>query len=376
MKRKSPSLTPKWDELFPLLITRFRKLMKLPIGPTDRLQTREFQTLIENLLSYRASQDLSSVESLGAYLMYDFALHYAEGLSLLKELPKAPRRVLEIGAKGAAFCLAALQHGAEEAVALDPETKALTYGADVCGHLGYPISIRTWDPSNLGPLPVDGKWDLIVLPYTLFRFFDSEETQASFIKRLLPLLSEEGHLLLVESSQPESNRKFLLLRDHLARLLVPIVAPCLWKKECPALKHGSVCFAQRELENKPFMIKEIQRSAKINQNSLKMSYLLIGSPNSPSRTLPDNLYRVVSPPVRTARGERFFLCGVVGQKTLGTTLPEPPSSCKAFSYLKRGDVISIDKATELDGDLQIISSTSLRLVAPCDKPVIKETHSS
>lgn len=372
MKKKPSILAPKWDELFPLLITRFRKLMKLPIGPTDRLQTREFQTLIQNLTAYHASSDLSTPESLAAYLLYDFPMRYAEGLSLLKELPAPPRRVLELGSKGASFCLAALQHGAEEAFALDPSANALKYGADICGHLGYPISVRPWNPSELGPLPVEGKWDLIVLPYSLFAFFETEEKQITFIKRILPLLTENGHLLLVESSQNEVNKKFLMLRDQIARMGISIVAPCLWKKGCPALAHGSICFAQRELENKPFMIKEIQRAAKINQSSLKMSYLLLGSLDTKLPVLPDTLYRVVSPPVRTAKGERFFLCGVLGQKTLGTTLPEPPTSCKAYSYLKRGDVLSIENASELDDDLQIISSTSLRLYAPCDKPVVSK----
>lgn len=372
MKKKSPPVAPKWDELFPLLITRFRKLMKLPVGPTERLQTREFQTLVQNLLAYHETSDLSSAESLAAYLLYDFPMRYAEGLTLLKELPKTPQRVLELGSKGASFCLAALQHGAQEAFALDPNEKALTYGADICGHLGYPISVRPWNPLELGPLPVEGKWDLIVLPYSLFAFFNTEERQVAFIRRLLPLLTQDGHLLIVESSQNETNKKFLLLRDHLARINIPIVAPCLWKKQCPALAHGSICFAQRELENKPFMIKEIQRATKINQSSLKMSYLLLGSLDAKLPTLSDTLYRIVSPPVRTPRGERLFLCGVLGQKTLGSTLPEPPPSCKAYSYLKRGDVVSIENATELDDDLQIISSTSLRLYAPCDKPVYKD----
>ncbi|MBS0627439.1 MAG: class I SAM-dependent methyltransferase, partial [Verrucomicrobia bacterium] len=130
MKRKTSNPHPEWDLIFPLIIARWRKMMKLPLGPADRLQTREFQTLIQNLLAYRESKDLSSKESLGAYLFYEWPLHYAEGLSLLKELPKTPDRVLELGAKGAAFSLAALQHGAREAFALDENESALVAGAD------------------------------------------------------------------------------------------------------------------------------------------------------------------------------------------------------------------------------------------------------
>jgi len=370
MKKKLADLQPKWDAIFPMLIARRRKLLKLPAGPVDRLQTREFQALIEDLSNYRSSKDLSSREALSAYLLYDWPLRYAEGLSLLKELPKVPARVLEVGAKGAPFSLAALQHGAIEALAVDENELALTCGADLCGHLGYPISIRTCDPSSLRGLPSEGKWDLIVLPYSLFVFFGSLSERVAYIKKLLPLLSEEGHLLIVESSASEVNSEFLAIRDAIADLSLPILAPCLWKGSCPARKHGSSpCFAQRPLENKPFMIKEIQRASKINLNSLKMSYLILSSPEAPPRILPDNLFRVISPPVNTFKGERFFLCGVKGKRTLGTGLKEHPKQSKAFEYLKRGDVIAIENASELDGDLRVTEATSLTLKAPCDKPV-------
>lgn len=370
MKRKTLNPKPEWDLIFPLIIARWRKMMKLPLGPEDRLQTREFQTLIRDLLAYRESKDLTSKESIGAYLFYEWPLHYAEGLSLLKELPKTPDRVLELGAKGAAFSLAALQHGAREAFALDDNESVLAAGADLCGHLGHPISIRTADCKQLRSLPLEGKWDLIILPYSLFSFFDTPEKQLSYIQRLFSLLSPEGHILIVESSETEINRKFLAMRDAIAASSIPIVAPCLWKGNCPALKHGSSpCFAQRPLENKPFMIKEIQRAANINLSSLKMSYILLGSLDSPARSLSDTLYRIISPPVNTFKGERFFLCGVKGKKTLGTTLKEHPKQSKAFEYLKRGDVIAIENELELDNDLQITDNTSLRLYAPCDKPV-------
>ena len=119
------------------------------------------------------------------------------------------------------------------------------------------------------------------------------------------------------------------------------------------------------------MIKEIQRAADINLSSLKMSYLILRSPYFKAPQLPDNLYRVVSPALNTFRGERYFLCGVSGKKTLGTTLKEEhPKHSKAFEYLKRGDVISIEQAVELGEDMQITDKTLLQLKAPCDKPLL------
>lgn len=342
--------------------------MKLSGGPPDRLQTREFQALVRDLLAYRDSKDLSSSEAIAAYFLYEWPLRYAEGLSLLRELPAPPARTLEIGSKGAPFSLAALQQGAVEAFVLDTHERMLRYGAEFCGQMGHPISYRTCDPKKISSFPIEGKWDLITLPHSLFSLFPRTEERLIYVNRLLSLLSPQGHLLIVEPSDTDTNRSFLSLRDELSKIGIPILAPCLWKGDCPALRSNAPCYAQRPLD-KPFMIRGIQRACNINLSSLKMSYLLLGSPLTELCQLPDNLYRVVSPPVSTYKGERLFLCGVKGQKTLGSTLKEHPKHSKAFEYLKRGDVIAIDDAAELDNDMQVFEKTSLQLYAPCDKPV-------
>jgi hypothetical protein len=371
MKKRAPTPKPLWDSLYPILIARYRKLMKLSIGPLDALQTREFRALVDFVMEYKNSQEISSPGLLAAYFLYEWPLHYAQGLSLIQELPNKPSKVLDLTAKGAPCCLAALQHGATEVVAVGENEQALKLGADLCGHLGFPISIRTGDRKQLSTLSLHTtSWDLIILSHSLFNLFSSTEEQLSYLKKLLPLLSPEGYILLVEDSENLTNRKFLQLRDAIANHNISIIAPCLWKGACPALKHSSSpCFAQRPFD-KPFMIKEIQRAAQINLSSLKMSYLILGSPKAEPKDLPNNLYRVISPPLPTFRGERYFLCGVQGKKTLGTTLKEHPKHSKAFEYLKRGDVISVDQPVALGEDMQITEKTIVELKAPCDKPVI------
>lgn len=356
MSKRKPSPVPLFDELYPLLISRFRKLMKLPAGPKDHLQTREFRSLIEMLLS---EKDLSTRPHLAAYLMYDFPMHYAEGLSLLKELPQTPNRVLEVGSISAPFALSALQHGASEVYATGAYPEALSYGADIIGHLGYTINLRDSIFAN--------NWDLIIAGYQILEH--PLEKQLNIVHRLLNLLDPNGHLLLVEPSEDVSNRLFLKLRDALCANGTSILAPCLWKGNCPALQHGSsVCFTQRTLDKHP-MIKEIQRAAHINLSSLKMSYLILKAPGSHLPERPHTLYRVVSPYLNTFRGNRYFLCGAAGQKTLGTTLKEHPKESKAFEYIQRGDVLEIQHALELENDLQVRESTVVTLKAPADKPV-------
>jgi SAM-dependent methyltransferase len=360
MKRKPSS--PNFEELTPILIATWRKLLKLPIGPLDHLQTREFRSLVAAVQRLHEEKSLIERELLGAYILYDWVLHYAQGLSLFGELPILPRRVLDIGCGGAPFAVAALQSGATDALGVDFNALALKIAGELCGKFGYPLTLREADCSHT--LPITDKWDLIILGYSLFEIAHNPE---AYIERLLPHLSDQGYILIVEPSQFEENRRFLALRDKLVERNIPIQAPCIWKGACPALKHPkSNCYAQRPIEL-PYLQKEVQRSAGIHLGSLKMSYLILRNTPLPELTKP--LYRIVSPPVKTLHGERFFLCGNEGQKTLGTSLKEHPKHSRAFHYLRRGDLISVEKATERKNDLEITEETFVNLNAPCDKPL-------
>ena len=67
-------------------------------GPADKLQTREFRSVIAAVkVLHKKSADGQSIigkdyfadpELLGAHLLYDWVLHYQQGLSILGELPQ------------------------------------------------------------------------------------------------------------------------------------------------------------------------------------------------------------------------------------------------------------------------------------------------
>lgn len=355
------------DELIPLLIAQWRKLHRLPAGPADQLQTREFRSLMDAVIRRQTEKQLSDNALLGAYLLYDWILFYQQGLSLVGELPETPERVLDLFSGAAPFALASLKRGSREVCALDNHSTALKIGAEIAGKTGYPISVRTHDCLNAN-FPVNGKWDLIIVGHALLHQIRTLDAQIDYVHSLLGLLTERGHVLLVESSLPQDNRLFLSLRDALVRKGAIIAAPCIWKGNCPALDAGSPCFAQRPCE-KPFLIKEVQRAAQINLSSLKMSYLILKCPGTGWPVAQDKkLYRTVSPPIETFRGKRYFLCGTDGKKTLGSRLKEHPKHSRAYEYLQRGDLLSIENALEVKNDLEITPETTLTLEAPCGKP--------
>lgn len=368
--------------LMPELIGVWRRFRKLS-GPPDVLQTREFRsvvTAVQQLNEGLESGDrlvgedyFTDPELLGAYLLYQWVLHYQQGLSLINELPDTPKRVLDLCSGPGAFSFAALRQGASEVVALDRNPIALKLAGEICGRSGYPLTARCHDVLQF-PYPIEGKFDLIVIGYCLEELFPSTQKewnhkQKSWIDQLLRLLKPEGKLLIVESSLPHTNRRILSLRDELVQAGIPVQAPCVWRGECPALQTNNLCYAQRDFE-KPFVIKEIQRAAQINLSSLKMSYLILRNPESGWPQLPDYpVHRVISPPMDTHAGKRFHLCGTEGKKDLGSHLKELPKEARPFEYLKRGELISIDGALVKQQHFDIILGTRITVEAALGKPL-------
>ncbi len=369
--------------LIPLLIGIWRRFHK-EAGPGDVLQTREFRGVVAAVQSLQKGlhEDKSLLGKnyfndpnlLGAYLLYQWVLHYQQGLSLLNELPITPKRVLDICSGPAPMAFAALRHGAHEVIAADQNLAALQLGAEVCGRYGLPLSVRRWNCLQ-EEVPIEGQFDLIILGHCLEELFPSnhknwETHQKKFLLKLLHRLTPDGFLLLVDSSFTDSNRRVLQLRDTLVNDGIPIQAPCVWRGQCPALQiANSPCYAQREFE-KPYLIKQIQRAAQINLNSLKMSYIIFKSPKAQWPVLTkEPVHRVISPPVESFGGKRYYLCGTDGKKNLSSPLKEHPPESRAFDYLRRGELISIENAHENNHALDIIKDTKVSLEAACGKPI-------
>lgn len=383
MKTRKKAPEPDLVTLTPILMGAWRRMHKLS-GPPDVLQTREFRSVVTAVkaleefsldgVSLIGQDYFNNPELLGAYLLYQWVVHYQQALSIIGELPRAPRRVLDVCSGPAPVAFAALRHGAQEVIATDQNNLALQLGAEVCGRYGLPLSIRKWNCGKQ-PLPVEGKFDLITLGHSLEDLFPAsrkgwKEEQHLFLRNLLNRLTPDGHLILIESSFGESNRRILQLRDLFVSEKVPVQAPCIWRGECPALKtENSPCYAQREFE-KSYLVKQIQRAAGINLSSLKMSYIVFCSPLASWPELGEKkLYRVISPPVDSFGGKRFYLCGTDGKKQLSSHLKDHPVESRAFEHLRRGELISFVNVLEKQNAIDIIEGSTLHVAAACGKPL-------
>ena len=372
MKKRRKAPGPDLDNIIPLLIAQWRKLHKIHGGPEDVLQTREYRRAshaVKHLYDGTPHPDgktYSEQSLLGGHLLYEWIVRYQEGLSLISEIPTPPRRVLDLCGEAGAFSFAASQHGATDVHLVDWNEKALRLAGEVNGRYGHPITVHQKDVLR-DTLPSERKFDLIILGYALSELFPSTlkgwaNKQDAFVESLMNLLSDDGHILVVENSWPASNRRVLQLRESMVEKGIPVQAPCIWSGKCPALQNAKGhCFAQRDLVA-PYFVKEIQRGAKIKSHSLKMSYLLLKNPKSSWPKLPDErLYRVISPQIESYHGARYHLCGVDGGKTLGSHITEHPRESRAFEYVRRGDIIALSDIMEDNDRLEIVEGSTVEV---------------
>jgi len=380
MKRQKADM----EELMPQLIQEWRRFTKVG-GPPEVLQTREFRGVVGSLKTMRHAFEkspqalgrnyFSDRKLLADYLLYFWPLHYQEALSILSEIPTTPNKVLDICSGPCPIAFAALKLGCSEVIAMDQNLEAMRLGATICGRQGFPLTIRKANFLT-DKLPAGEKFDLITIGHALDELFPNDQKkQEGFIKKLLRHLSPSGYLVIIESSLPEKNRRILQTRESFVEQGIPVQAPCVWQGKCPALEGKFPCFAQREYE-KPYVIKELQRAMQINLGSLKASYLILRSPEADWPKLPENEhYRVVSPPFDKPEGKQFYLCGTTGKMKLCSRLPTLPKAARAFQYLKRGELISIEGALKSSNSLHLREESRVTVEAACGKPIPEEYHS-
>lgn len=362
------------ERLTPHIIEEWRRRTKLK-GPLDHLQTREFREAVETLSIIRNSfeQDptllggsfLSESKNLTSFLLYFWPLYYQEALSLLGELPKEPKRCLDLSEDAGATAFALLRQGAEEVISTSISSEALEIGASLAGRDGYTLASRRWNPLEES-CPIEGSFDVITCCHTLdLLFSEKDKEEERFIEMLLSKLSEDGILLLTLGSLPRENRRLLRLRDRLVKSGYAVQAPCIWQGECPALEAKFPCFAQRPYEKTP-LLKELQRALEIQLSSLKVTYLMVLKSGKAAPEIADPpVWRVVSPPFDSPLGRHCYLCGTDGKRRL----VDKSNEHQGFGYLRRGDLIHVEEAKESKKNISLTDSSEIKIVAACGKPL-------
>jgi len=166
-----------------------------------------------------------------------------------------------------------------------------------------------------------GKYDIIIMANFLNETGRPED-QAIFVDELFSRhLEKEGVVIIIEPALRFTTRNLMKLRDMLLSWSIGdrqkmggavMLSPCLHKNPCPMLKQGDRDWCHMYLAwKRPHVIEQIDRLIGNHKDYLKFSYLIAGNDINQAEAEED-VYRVVSAPMRTKGKIEILLCNKLG----------------------------------------------------------------
>jgi len=301
---------------------------------------------------------------LGAYLLLWWPATYAQAASVLRELgPAARGRVLDVGSGPGPMALAALDAGAREVLAIDRSNAAI----DVARALAPGLKTARWESPR--PLP-DGPFDLVFAGHVLNELGGDLDARVRLVESMRARLAPAGAVVLIEPALRETSRALLELRDRLVAGGAAVLAPCLYRGDCPALvRQGDWCHAERTW-TVPAVVDELAHAAKLHRETLKMSYLVLAAPGAAWPSLPaGRLFRIVSEPLPQKGQHRFVGCGPEGRVPLILPHKHVGPHNRAFVDLSRGDVIRTDRLAARGDGLRLDADSPVERLSGADEPL-------
>lgn len=275
-------------------------------------------------------------------------------------------RVLDVGAGYGAMtfglAMAAKEHGVTELQVTATDTnvvglRCFTRMASAATTVGLPkITLRTEAmdivrPTEESTTAKDGPFDFILLGFVINELFrgaaDPAESREALLLSLAARLAPGGSLIVLEPALREASRGLHMVRDRFdaAGGSPNIFAPCVRRGPCPALtKPRDWCHEDVDAEL-PAAMHETALAAGLRFTGLTYSYLVLRNDGKSLRDLgqaADQLYRVVSAPLRSKGKIEFALCGDPGMPRLARLDRHATKINAAVTTLDRGTVMAMD----------------------------------
>lgn len=313
---------------------------------------------------------------LAAYLLYYWPVSYLQARGALSELPRRPRRVLDLGSGPGPVAFAALDAGAAEVVAADRSLRALEAASALAREAGEPLAVREWNPTrpaSLAQLAGGQTFDLVAMGHVLNELWkgqDEDARRAALLEEALALVAPGGSLLVIEPALRDTSRALLRVRDRLVARGIAVRAPCLFRGACPALvRESDWCHAERPVEPPP-LVAQIARAAGLRREAVKMSYLVLAPrgeawPGPP----PGRVFRIVSEPLAGKGRLRYMGCGPEGRMGLSLQEKHVTESNRRFQSLLRGDVVEVTGGEPRGDGLALDAGSQVRVIATAGRPV-------
>ena len=362
----------------PRLVAVWRRHFRRPDGPPT-LSPREVKEVAAGIrtLSLGLTRDralagaryMDDPRLLGAYLLFYWPVSYAQARSVLGELVRRPREVLDLGSGPGPMAFAALDAGAAEVTAADRSAPALALARALAAEAEEPLATRAWDGGAALP---EGQFDVITLGHVLNelgRGPAASSERAALLERAAAQVRAGGSLVVLEPALRDTSRELLQVRDLLVQRGFAVRAPCLWRGPCPALvKASDWCHAERSWSPPP-LLDALAREAGLHKEALKMSYLVL-APRGEAWVEPParRLFRIVSEPLEGKGRQRYMGCGPEGRIGLALQEKHRTAANEVFFSLRRGDVVAVE-GTEPRGDgLALVEGSSVTKVASAGQP--------
>lgn len=366
-----------------ILLAVWRRRRRYKNGPSDRLLPNELKEvaagvkiLSSGLTGKRELVGKGYMDDpalLGAYLLFYWPVSYAQARYVLGHLPSKPRSVLDLGSGPGPMSFASLDHGASDVTAADRSEQALRLAAELAGEAGEPLAVRGWDPLKGERIP-DGSFDHVIMGHLLNELWVGDANEAGkicdLIEKISGSLRKGGTVTIIEPALLLTSRRLLGIRDILVKRGFPVLAPCLFKEECPALKkEGNTCHTDRSWEP-PQMVRNIAKAAGINKDALKMSFLTVAQKGVNWPFLPDGrIFRIVSEILESNKRLRLMGCGPEGRIGLSLMEKNMTDDNSLFLRLKRGDVVRITGGEDRESGIGLTEKSRITILAPAGKPL-------
>ena len=320
-----------------------------------------------------------------AYLSYFFPVNLSKVQVLLDELPNdiiqetpdRPMAVLDLGCgpgTGALALLDWLWHRRPEraklvsVLAADASQASLQDAKRLweayCQEAGISdAGLRCIEGNLEHPLKGDlgkqivrgGPYDLIIIANCLNELFstaaDPPAERAAVVGQLLPFLTPNGAIMIVEPALRQTARALHQMRNRLLKQgLCTVYSPCLHEGACPALDHpDDWCHEERPWQTPP-TIAALDREVGFIKDALKFSYLLLRTDGRTIVTRSPEIFRVVSE-LRELKGEkRAWLCNETGRPEVGRLDRKTSLHNAALDTWHRGAIVQIERIVRKERD--------------------------
>ena len=275
-------------------------------------------------------------------------------------LPKAPPRVLDLGAGPLSGVLAAwcVWGDLRGAVAVDLSRPALESGLAV---LRAVLALERASGLQEGDVAIvdaalDGptsRWapreavDLVILANVLNEVSDPRETgpRRCLLDAAAAATNASGRVLVVEPAMRLEARALMALRDELVGDGVAVLSPCRGARTCPLLQtRGDWCHQDVRWDDRPPSYRSLEKAAGLPKDQLAVAHLLLASGNDvdsgPRRGL-----RLIGGLMRDQHGtERRYACGRELVTLAGRPRLPPPVALATRGGVVDDDVASVASA--------------------------------